>query len=333
MPIGDQEQITRGQHFVPQFYLRRFTNPKNEVEILDCKDRKILTPRGTKGICYEDFFYGIRTGEPDELSQQIESRFQQMEDYISKNIGFVIDKILNGEKVLDDDKWLVAFLMSMLWIRGPVMREQINKMSESVYKRVNAFWFSHPKVDELFDRFDVEKGTTTSPEMREKVKKMITEESYSLEFSNAQHMMMFDNFKGFANLFWGQDWTVYITKGKRKFITSDNPIVVMFPKRQGFYGPTFLERTHYFALTPEIMIMARYPLNDSGKKFHRKTLFDDSQSEVLRLNMIVSGQAYKQAYSNNRRDLEDVISTVGTLEQFLETPEGKKTYQELNGKT
>ena len=73
------DQVTKRQHFVPQFYLRHFLNSRNEVEVFDCDRRVIGAPKGTKGICYEDYFYGIRTGEPDEVSQQIEKAFQQME--------------------------------------------------------------------------------------------------------------------------------------------------------------------------------------------------------------------------------------------------------------
>lgn len=73
-------QITERQHFVPKFYLKKFINANNEIEVLDCEQKMILSPRGTKGICYESFFYGIKTGQIDETSQQIEQIFQQMED-------------------------------------------------------------------------------------------------------------------------------------------------------------------------------------------------------------------------------------------------------------
>ena len=49
-------------------------------------------PKGTKGICYDYYFYGIRTGEPDEVSQKVEKAFQQLEDQIAKGLDPIINK-------------------------------------------------------------------------------------------------------------------------------------------------------------------------------------------------------------------------------------------------
>ncbi|MBI4535636.1 MAG: DUF4238 domain-containing protein, partial [Ignavibacteriae bacterium] len=158
MSTQSDGQATKRQHFVPRFYLRRFLNSKNEVEVLDCAQGKIIAPRGTKGICYEDFFYGIRTGEPDEVSQEIEKAFQQIESSIAASLDGIIFKLVNNEQILIGDKWTIALLMSMLWLRGPIMRKQINEMSEYMMKEVMKRVFDHPQSDALFDRFDNDRG-------------------------------------------------------------------------------------------------------------------------------------------------------------------------------
>jgi len=246
-----------------------------------------------------------------------------MEDSIARNIDGIINKIMNHEHIAEDEKWLVALLMSVLWIRGPIMRKQINKMSEDMMKQVNRLQFSHPKIIQWFDKYDKETGSTTSPEMREKIRKMIIEGKYSVKFSNAQHIMMFEKVQNFANLFWGQDWTVYISKSDKKFIASDNPVAVISPKQTGFYGYSFLERTHHFSLTPEIFIVGRYPIKDSGKKLRRKTLFKADEGQVLDFNMIVSGQAYQYAYAQEKQNLEDILNQVKRQEDFFKTRQGK----------
>ncbi len=168
----------------------------------------ILEPRSPKAVCYERFFYGAKTGELDEVSQQVERMFHEMEDNVARRLDPIITKLIDNKQVEDEEKWHVAFLMSMLWIRGPAMREQINQMYEDMIKKVNRFQFSHQYVDRMLDQFDQEKGTTTAPDIREKLKKTMREGAYSLEFNNASHMHMFDSFQGFANLFHGQDWVV-----------------------------------------------------------------------------------------------------------------------------
>jgi len=80
----EMNQDTSRQHYVPKFYLRKFTNDNNELEVFDVATETIVKPIGPKGVAYEDYFYGIRTGEPDEISQQIEKFFQEIENLIGK---------------------------------------------------------------------------------------------------------------------------------------------------------------------------------------------------------------------------------------------------------
>lgn len=307
-----QGQVTARQHFVPQFYLRRFINSSGLIEVLDVSKRVILDPRAPKAVCYERFFYGAKTGEADEVSQQIEQLFQRWEDSIAKRIEPIIDKLLNHSQIDHEEKWTISFLMSMLWIRGPAMREQVNQLSEQVMKSVNKFQFSHQSADDLLDRIDRKTGKATTPEMRERLKRMMIDGDYTIEFNNASHLQMFKNFDGFANLFHGQDWIVYITKSDKKFTTSDNPITVVFPEKKGWYGPTFLERTHYFPLTPEILIHARYPENFAGKKLRRKTLFKQNDFDILKLNLTTSNHAIQYAYGHS---FEDILQAVERWEQ------------------
>jgi Protein of unknown function (DUF4238) len=311
-----QGQITARQHFVPQFYLKKFVNSSGFIEVLDISRKTILEPRVPKAVCYEKFFYGTTTGELDDVSQQVEKQFQQWEDSLAKQIEPIIAKLLNNSQIDDKEKWVIAFLMSMLWIRGPAMREQINRMSEEVMKHVNKLRFSHPSTDSLFDEFDRETGSTTTPEMREKLKRTMTEGDYSLKFNNASHLHMFDSFQGFANLFHAQDWLVYIAKSDKKFTTSDNPITVVVPDKEGFYGPTFLERDHYFPLTPDLLIKGRYPEKDLGKKLRRKTLFKQDDFDILKLNLTTANHVVQYAYATERQSLEDLLSAVERLEQL-----------------
>ncbi len=134
MPNTQQDQITVKQHFVPQFYLRRFANQSNEIEVLDVEERRILTSRSPASVSYQDFFYGITTGTPDEMSQQVERLFEVVENEIASELDRIIDDILSNRHVSDRDRWIIALLMSMLWIRGPAMRGQINQMSEQLWR-------------------------------------------------------------------------------------------------------------------------------------------------------------------------------------------------------
>jgi hypothetical protein len=250
------QEVVR-QHYVPQFYLRRFTNDQNELEVFDAPARAIGKPIGPKGVAYENYFYGVETGKPDEISQEVEKYFGEIEDLIGKNFDRLVEVVM-GQGALDPgDKWLVSLLMSMLWIRGPAMRQTMNRMGEDLVKQVSTRIFGDSRMDRQFDKFDKASGETTPKEMREAVKQMVLEGKYNVEFTNAHHLALLGSVENFANLFFGQNWLVFISRCEKKFITTDNPVAIIVPKREGFWGPTFLERTHIFAL-------ARHPHHCPG---------------------------------------------------------------------
>lgn len=327
--------VTKDQHFVPRFYLRRFLNPQNLVEVLDRKLMACVKPKSTKKICCAEFFYGIETGIHDETSQQIEDWFGKMENFIGANLDSIIEKILDNKQIEVADKWIVAFLMSMLWIRGQEMRKQIHRIEKETTK-----WMIETELsiqpDRFFNEYERKNGVKISPELRGKLQKMMTSGEVELKPTNAMHLQNLDNIKGFANLFYHQHWTVFISKVSSKFVTTDNPLAIRFPKAKGIlHGQTFLERAHYFPLTPDIFILATES-NDApdkpGIRLKRKTLLTGGESEVLELNSVMASQSHQYIYATNKRDLEDLIAEHNRQKEFFATPEGKIMKAQLDAR-
>lgn len=311
LKIQNPNQPTVKQHFVPKFYLNNFVNDDNKVEILDCKNRRILSPKSTSAICYSKYFYAVETGTHDEISQYIEDAFQQMEDNISTKIQYLIDTLGGTSKVEDDDKWLVSLLMSMLWLRNPKLREQINVMNESMYKQMNEMIFHTPYKDKFFDNFDKDTGNKTSQAFREEFIEMMKSGNYDLKFNNAAHLQLLNTIPNFANLLWGQNWRVYINNTETPFLTSDNPLVETNPDEpKSFWGFDFMSRIHYFSLSPRICIVATRPIKGSVKTIKRKTLYqykDSDKNTVLFLNLKISGHSNGFAYSKSINSFNEIL--------------------------
>ena len=140
------------------------------------------------------------------------------------------------------------------------------------------------------------------------------------------HLDNLENIKGFANLFYHQYWTVYISKVSSKFVTTDNPLAIRFPKAKGFYGRSFFERAHYFPLTPDIFILATEPddaPDKPGIRFKRKTLLKGSEGQVLELNAVMANQARQYIYAKSKLDLENLLIERKRQQELFATPEGK----------
>jgi hypothetical protein len=302
-----KKTITEKQHFVPQFYLKTFSNDENELHIYDAKEFRVMKNRGSRGVCHDSFFYAAETGKADEISQEIEDMLsKQIEEPLSKEIPGIVSKIEKNQQITDDDKYTLAMFMNTMWLRSPRMRNQINGMETQVLKWMNKIRYSHSSIDDELDRAAKELGKPISKEERDGIKEMMINEEYDIALSNKSHlrfMLDAEHLTGFTNLFYGQYWIVHISKCDRQFITSDNPITVVTPEKTGFYGASFLERTHIFPLTPHIAIEAIYPHNLSGKKIKRKTHPRGDEQAVDDINLRIAGQA-RYLYSSRSNEID-----------------------------
>ena len=307
--------ITKKQHYVPKFYLKNFTNQSGQIQILDSKNNRLCSPKSCSGIAYSPFFYAVETGVSDEISQHIEQWLKQFEDVIAREIPYIINRILDNKHIDSGDRHVLSVFMCMLWLRSPNMRTKLNKMEESMRKKVMKFY-----TPERVDNFVKESGLNMSEKEHAKLVKMIETGSYSLRFNNASHLKLmtetlgFDG-PGFANMFFGQKWKIYIAKGKKRFITSDGPVVEWWLPPKTFYGASFLERNKYFALTPEILFELTYP--KGVKKAKRRTIFEKDDDIVSLFNILLASHAHKFIYSNNKETLNSIISgrtNPGTVE-------------------
>lgn len=302
------EQRTEHQHYVPRFYLKRFADPKNFLQVLDVKAATLRPARPYASVCYGSYFYAAKTGEGDDASQQIERWLKFVEDYVARNLQYIIDKIYMTEPITSADKYVLSVLCSMLWIRGPVMRRQINRLHEDMMKQINRMVGSH-----MVDAYVAETGAAWSEEKKRELKEFMQKGEYSLEFGNEQHLrFMVESLglggEGFANLFHYQKWRIYIARGKRRFITSDNPLVEWFPPVTGFFGYAFPEREHYLALTPDILLHLTTP--QGSTKVKRIHLYESDDATVMMYNYLIGGHSHAFAYSPHKALLNDMISGI-----------------------
>lgn len=217
------DQVTEKQHFVPRFYLKRFADQQGLLRVLDIKNRKVLPQRAYGSVGYASFFYAARTGKADEISQHIESWLGEIENYTASKLPRIIEKLLNLEHIEEDDRYTVAVFLSMLWLRSPAMREQLNRMEEQVTKRVMGL-----DPEAMVDKYISDTGKQMTPDQKGKIIETFKKGRYKVTFGNAQHLrFMVETLglgeKGFANMFYGKKWKVYLAKGNERFITSGSP--------------------------------------------------------------------------------------------------------------
>ncbi len=331
MPEEAKKQTTKDQHYVPQFYLRQFVNAEDKLNILDCERRKIVIPRTPKSVCNEEYYYSVRN-DLDEVSQEMERELSRIEDNISKLYDKTAQKFLNFEQITDKEKLIISTFMSLQYLRGPYMRKQIKRMNENITKQMMKMHMHMMPNDRFFTDYEKDSGQKITDEQRKNIIETVEKDNYKVSINNAPHLQMIGQMEGFRNLLFAKEWLVYISKSSKKFITSDNPVLELFPDWTGkfFYGPDFLQRTHQFAMTPDILIVTTYPRNPPQHgKIKRKTLFDNDRDndKILELNIQYPKWATEFAYASDSQFLQDIIDTANLYDkQQIEKSLGRRIF-------
>jgi hypothetical protein len=297
--------LTVKQHYVPRFYLKLFADSQKLLQVYNVKDKRLEKPRTYSSLGYERYFYAAETGTPDKLSQTIEAWLGVHENIIAQNLPKIINKIINLEQIVDDDRYILSALMCMLWLRSPKMRDELNRMHEDAMKQIMSF-----NPSQQVDNYINKTGSKMSESGRKGLVEMLENGSYDMKFNNVQHLQfMTDTLgfesQGFTNMFFGQKWKIYIAKGTKRFITTDSPVVEMWTPPEDFYGSSFLERNKYFALTPEILIELSVPIG--SRKVKRETLFKEMDNTVDLLNVILAANCHQYAYTDDKKIFEEMI--------------------------
>jgi hypothetical protein len=126
----------RDQHFVPQFYLRGFSEDQGSISLLNLKRRKIVDRASIAGQCQEDHLYGVDSA--------LDKALGDMETAVAPIIADVVEK----EQPPSQTDWSHADLL--LFIAAQHFRtprfaaesdEMLNKMGKQILaSRLQDFW-------------------------------------------------------------------------------------------------------------------------------------------------------------------------------------------------
>lgn len=230
--MKSKTQITKNQHIVPQSHLKKFLIPNNNrVACFNVRELRIERPQSPSSICSADFHYALKPGEYDEYSQIVENAFGDIENWYAKNIDRIEALLIASQKLNDDDRFGLSWVIANFYFRGQRHRDAVRKLSLEV-----AEW-AYPN--------DI------------KVKEIAEKTSHATNLA-------FD--EGHANTLTHKWWRVLINKSENSpFITSDEAVIEIFNRQipENFLlRGSFLHQTQIFHLSPRIAIILLFPPTD-----------------------------------------------------------------------
>lgn len=312
-----EENITKKQHYVPQFYLRQWTDIDEAFFPIEIKSKVppnlnvFKNKSGPRRFCFENFFYANNTGEKDEISQTIEKIFAEAEGIFSKELPKIEERILNNEQITEIDKYHLSECALFLYFRGKKYRDESKKMTDTLIK--NFFRQSVPHMDKNPKRKEeMRKLGITQKEMNDFVNKG----EYSVDLGNTHHLQILESLQGFCNLLSVKYWKVYISR-EGGFITTDAPYSDWATSKH-FLGNDFLAREQCFILSPRIVIFAKYPNSKFGKNFSRKDI-SNNEDKIQYINSINLMNSIRFGFHKNKEHLRKLAEYVDIIYKLKTT--------------
>ena len=236
------------QHYVPQFYLKKFArNTKPRKYIINCFDKsnsKKFT-RNIKDIAMENYFYDNQ--EPPIV--------EDIFAYLESHSSIIFDKIIEEESIknlTDTERTIFSLFIFFQYSRTRSAREFFSQVAKLIYEHYEEDK-NYPKINnfdlQILRKFLEDRGHTAQINIMfgpkgEKPNEFLTiaEETSKLIF----------------NL----EWNITKNNFKREFYTGDHPVIIYNPysdeKMISGYGIQALKSPGveiFFPLTPKLCLI------------------------------------------------------------------------------
>lgn len=290
--VFNKKQKTKNQHFVPQFYLKNFTNTDWRIETAETQNYKILRPQVPKKICSWDYYYCFFEWKKDIMWEMLEDFFWYYEQNFQQIYDELIEKIKLTAPVSDELLYKLSEFISVSWLRGDKMRKQIKDMEKQMLTWTMKTTYNMKKS----------KGVLEEELDTEEMSGFVNSDDFEVtDTSNKGHIDFLtpDNINQFAIMLYSKRIRFYITEWEKKFVTSDNCVIELIPLKH-IENPLwnhFMERLHYFVLSPEILVEFSCPIW-KWKRVKRKRIKDE---ETLYYNFL-RWRYSKYIYSNSQEN-------------------------------
>ncbi len=292
-----EKKMTRDQHYVPQFYLRNFTDERGEVWIYEPDNNRIFSAK-PKSICFEKDLYETQFQNENTpfgkylLPNNIENIFQGQEGKYAKLINKIksICTIGLGRDVLilkPCEEEMLRSLVANLLVRNPKNMKRLG-LNDSLDDTIDQSIYN--QIDSLLSQLGIGEAETFIKAARMKV--TLTEEiegSLPLKINEDLAKLNF----------------TFLYANSDEFITSDIPIAF----GSDIYAMGENKMCLYLALTPKIAILFG---NYKSMSQYRNGLLPLNEKTVRKFNFQILSKKHYIRYimSSNQEILQTYVREV-----------------------
>lgn len=230
-------KMAERQHYLPQFYLKEFTDPETPkgqepyLWIYKYESRKWEKKAPRNIACKPDFYTVI--GQQGKRWDGIEDALSVVE---GKTASVYRSKVYNREFLESEEKAVIAEFVALMMVRVPRFLNMIDSLMSKALTRMMRICFARPEgIKELKKWYKKSKGK----EMPENFDMSRLDPSrYKISISKSFLLkMIIKPIRQVANIIYSMTWTFLHTTEQAWFITSDSPFFMWNPKSKlAWYG-------------------------------------------------------------------------------------------------
>jgi hypothetical protein len=224
--IGDRA-IKKRQHFVPQFYLRRFATlePSEVIWTYDTMTGDVR-PSTVDATAFERYLYAVTLEDG--------TRLNDLEDFLADIEGSgapVLAKLISGAPISDQERANFASFMATMYVRTDAFRHEYATLAMNLAQLQIYATASHDGAFRTFaKRYQQDHGPMSGEEIAFMRDVMRRPQDFTISVDKEWTLRAFMACETLAPIFDRMRWTVMRTSGQHFFVTSDNPVVFKVPR-------------------------------------------------------------------------------------------------------
>jgi len=224
--------IPRAHHYVPVFYLKGFTSPKDREYLWVYEQGKPVRKSKPINEAHERDFYTYE--DEDGKRRDLEQPLSGIESETAPLLRAMDD---GYHRLHADDFEGLTIFMALMWVRGPFGRDLMNQLSlQSMKTVVQEYARDGEKFQRIYD--DVVKEYGHTDVSAEELRNSILNRDWKYEQKSPGYTLhkMFVGVPIISGILQKKDWQVLISEGDDYFCTSDFPVVNILPDKPGQAG-------------------------------------------------------------------------------------------------
>lgn len=249
---------TKGQHFVPRFYLQHFADSDGLVWTYDFLEDRVSTATPENTAVQTNFYSPV-----DDNGNHIDELENFLAD-IESNAAPLYPKLIDGSRLTDQEKGDLGLFFSSLYLRSPAIinssAEVLGYLAQQVMKPVLA---DRADFETSMNRYDEERAVVTPATMRNELFEFMNDRTrYQMTVDRKVGLMAMGSTPHLAEILCRMRWTV-LKNETQHLIACDSPVARLTPPdaHHPVYGDGgFLNERSYVSvpLTPERVLVMHW---------------------------------------------------------------------------